>query len=446
MLMIKKILIITFFVISLTGKSHSFSVIRDGEVEEFLQELTLPIIQKSGLESKNIKIYIVNDPAVNAFVSSGQNIFINTGLITKYTDPNVLRGVLAHEIGHIASGHLARGSEEIKKAQNIMMLTYLAGIISAAASSSDAGYAMLMGGNQVAERLFLKYNRSQEEAADILALEYLRKTNNNPLGLLKILEFFKSQAVGQEIFDEYALTHPISQQRINFIKANLDHFPASNHDSISIEQNFKTQRIVAKLRGFLDDVDTTINETEGKNNFLNLYRRSIALFKSGQTKSSLQVLDELLAKNPKDAYLLELKGQFLYESGDIKNSIIFYKKSLDVNGNNFLARIIFAKSILDLDSNNSDLIQIAIDNLKMVLLKEKDNLQIYQILSESYKKINDEAMANLSLAEYYLLKNDSKNATEYAKKAKKLFNKNNKRGLLRVNDIIEISKNIDTQP
>ena len=76
MLMIKKILIITFFVISLTGKSHSLFVIRDGEIEEFLQELTLPIIQKSGLESKNIKIYIVNDPAVNAFVSNGQNIFI----------------------------------------------------------------------------------------------------------------------------------------------------------------------------------------------------------------------------------------------------------------------------------------------------------------------------------------------------------------------------------
>ena len=82
----------------------------------------------------------------------------------------------------------------------------------------------------------------------------------------------------------------------------------------------------------------------------------------------------------------------------------------------------------------------------MALLKEKDNLQIYQILSESYKKINDEAMANLSLAEYYLLENDSKNATEYSQKAKKLFNKNNKRGLLRVNDIIEISKNIDTTP
>tara|TARA_B110000259_G_scaffold188484_1_gene248044 strand:- start:10417 stop:11757 length:1341 start_codon:yes stop_codon:yes gene_type:complete len=446
MLMIKKILIITFFVISLTGKSHSLFVIRDGEIEEFLQELTLPIIQKSGLESKNIKIYIVNDPAVNAFVSNGQNIFINTGLVTKYTDPNVLRGVLAHEIAHIASGHLARGSEEIKKAQNIMMLTYLAGIISAATSSSDTGYAMLMGGNQVAERLFLKYNRSQEEAADILALEYLRKTNNNPLGLLKILEFFKSQTVGQEIVDEYALTHPISQQRINFIKANLDHFPDSNHDNISIAQNFKTQRIVAKLKGFLDDVDMTINETEGEHNFLNLYRRSIALFQSGQTQRSLQILNELLAKNPKDAYLLELKGQFLYESGDIKNAIIFYKKSLDINGNNFLARIIFAKSILDLDSNNPDLIQIAIDNLKMALLKEKDNLQIYQILSESYKKINDEAMANLSLAEYYLLENDSKNATEYSQKAKKLFNKNNKRGLLRVNDIIEISKNIDTTP
>ena len=441
MKIINKILIIIFLTISLTSKSSALSIIRDGEIEEFLQELTLPIIKEAGLEAKNVKIYIINDNAVNAFVSNGQNIFINTGLITKYNDPNILRGVIAHEIGHIAAGHLARGSEEIAKAKNIIMLTYLAGIISAASSGSDASYAMLMGGSQIAERLFLKYNRAQEEAADILALEYLKKTNHNPLGLLKILEFFKSQMIGQEIIDEYALTHPISQKRINFIRANLKNFPEISSNQNIAKENFQMRRIVAKLKGFLDDSKISLKKTKGKNDFSSLYQRSIALFKSSQINESLKTIDKLLINYPQDPYLLELKGQILYESGDLKNAIIFYKKSLDLKRENFLARIVFSKAILDLE-DDEDLINIAIKNLKIALFKEKNNSQIYKILANAYQKISDDARANLSLAEFYLLKEDKDNAKKYANKAKDLFNKDNKREILRANDIIEFAKNL----
>tara|TARA_Y100000389_G_scaffold202536_1_gene248105 strand:- start:12887 stop:14230 length:1344 start_codon:yes stop_codon:yes gene_type:complete len=437
-----KITLLLFFILLPISRSNAVSIIRDGEVEELLWELTRPIIKEAGLEEKAIKIYIVNDRAINAFVSKGQNIFINTGLITKYNDPNVLRGVLAHEIGHIAAGHLARGKEEIKKAQNVMMLTYIAGIISAASSGSDAGYAMLMGGNQIAHRLFLKYNRSQEEVADILALEYLKNINYNPMGLLEILKFFKSQTIGEEILDEYALTHPVSQKRINFIKANLKNFSKSSYSKILTKQDLKMRRVVAKLKGFLDDAKITIQETDKKNDFNNLYRRSIALFKSGQIKKSFNIIDNLLSKNPKDAYLLELKAQFLYESGDLKNAVIFYKKSLDIKENNFLARIIFAKSILDLDSKDNDLIKIAIKNLKSVIKQEKDNIQIYKILSQAYEKIDDMARYNLSLAEYYLLKEEVDDAKKYAKKAKEIFYKDNKQEILRADDIIELAKNI----
>ncbi|MDA7705550.1 M48 family metalloprotease, partial [Rickettsiales bacterium] len=429
-------------IILFNSKSFALSIIRDGEIENFLQKLANPLIKEAGLESKNIKIYIVNNNIINAFVSGGQNIFIHSGLITKYNDPNILRGVLAHEIGHIAAGHLARGSEEMKKAQNIMMLTYLAGILSAATSGSDAGYAMLMTGNQLAERIFLKYNRSQEEAADILALQYLKKTNHNPLGLLTILKLFKSQMSGQDIIDEYALTHPISQKRINFIKANLSQFSNASYNKILTKDHYQMQRIISKLKGFLDDIKISLKETKDKKDFYNLYQRSIALFRSGQIQKSLQIIDQLLIENPKDAYLLELKGQILYESGDIKNAIIFYKKSLNLNKNNFLAKMVFAKAILDLNSEDPQLINIAIKNLKLVLFAEKENLLGYKLLSKSYNNIGDIARENLTLAQYYLLQKDTEKAKEYAKKAKTLFNEDDQNELLKIRDIIKLS-NID---
>ena len=48
----------------------------------------------------------------------------------------------------------------------------------------------------------------------------------------------------------------------------------------------------------------------------------------------------------------------------------------------------------------------------------------------------------MSLAEFYLLKEDKDNAKKYANKAKDLFNKDNKREILRANDIIEFAKNL----
>ncbi|MFT6386159.1 MAG: putative Zn-dependent protease, partial [Rickettsiales bacterium] len=98
-------LVVAAFLLSpFQGNCAGLSLIRDAEIEDFLHDITRPILKAANLNPKEIKIYIVNDSSLNAFVSGGQNIFINTGLITKYPDPNVLIGVIAHETGHISSG------------------------------------------------------------------------------------------------------------------------------------------------------------------------------------------------------------------------------------------------------------------------------------------------------------------------------------------------------
>ena len=45
---------------------------------------------------------------LNSFVAGGQNLFLNTGLIVGAKTPDQLAGVIAHETGHIAGGHLSR--------------------------------------------------------------------------------------------------------------------------------------------------------------------------------------------------------------------------------------------------------------------------------------------------------------------------------------------------
>ena len=218
----KHFIFILFFLCAALGYSAAFadaSLIRDAETEKFLHQLADPIFTAAGLNPHDIKIYIVNDMSINAFVSGGQNVFINTGLIRKFKTPDALIGVIAHETGHITAGHLARSSEGAKKAEGAMLLSYLLGIGAVVAGAPDAGTAIIMGGNQTAQRMYMKFTRTQEEAADQHAIAYLDKMSYPASGLITLLEFFETEMIGYKgQIDEYTLSHPVSKKRIELIK------------------------------------------------------------------------------------------------------------------------------------------------------------------------------------------------------------------------------------
>ena len=84
------------------------SLIRDTEVERVVRTYLDPLLQAAGMSTESVRLHIVNDSSLNAFVAEGQNMFVHTGLIMTLDTPNELSGVLAHETGHLADGHLVR--------------------------------------------------------------------------------------------------------------------------------------------------------------------------------------------------------------------------------------------------------------------------------------------------------------------------------------------------
>src|ERR1700722_12624860 len=87
--------------------------LRDTEAEQLLREYTRPVLRAAGLEKQNIQIVIINDSAFNAFVADGRRIFVNYGAMMQSLTPNQIIGVLAHETGHLAGGHLAKMREQL---------------------------------------------------------------------------------------------------------------------------------------------------------------------------------------------------------------------------------------------------------------------------------------------------------------------------------------------
>ncbi|HET7281762.1 MAG TPA: M48 family metalloprotease, partial [Sphingomicrobium sp.] len=77
------------------------SVLRDTETELLFKEMTLPLIRAAGLDPHSVNVVLLNDPEINAFVSTGQTVYVQSGLLEATDNVNQLQGVVAHELGHV---------------------------------------------------------------------------------------------------------------------------------------------------------------------------------------------------------------------------------------------------------------------------------------------------------------------------------------------------------
>src|ERR1700681_123018 len=114
-------------------------IIRDAEIEQLLREYTQPILKAAGLAQQNVRVIIINEPSFNAFVADGHRIFINSGALMQARTPNEVIGVLSHESGHIAGGHLARMREQMANASTESLVAMLLGIGAMVAGARSGG-------------------------------------------------------------------------------------------------------------------------------------------------------------------------------------------------------------------------------------------------------------------------------------------------------------------
>jgi predicted Zn-dependent protease len=424
-----KLLIYLIINILLINKLFAnFTIIRDAETENFLRNITYPIFNIAQLDTKNLKIYIVNDNSINAFVSGGQNIFINSGLITKFNDPSVIAGVIAHEVGHIASSHIAKSYENYNSNLNNTIVGYGLGIGAILLGNSDAGTAIILSSLNLTNRLSMKYSRSQEESADILALQYLEKLKLPVTGLIEIMKYFNQQNIDlKNIINEYDLTHPLSNNRLKLIE-NFNNKYKYKNNKFDKKIFYQLQRSQAKLIGFSNDLILNLDFYKNRNDDASKIIYLISLFRNHQYKNSLKILDNLILKYPNDGFLLDLKAEFLFSQNNIIESILYYKKAINNldNQSKTLSQIGYANAIAEMRTNDIFLLNSAIQNLLFAKIIENENPLLFKILANLYNQINQKSYYYLYLAEYnYLLgdldkaKKNIQNSIDEFKKCKK---------------------------
>lgn len=396
------------------------ALIRDVEIEQTLRTFSTPIFQAAGLTPENVRIFIVNDPAINAYVAGGSNMFIYTGLMLAAEDPLMLIGAISHETGHIAGGHIAGGTEQLENAQIGTILSYVLGAAAGvAAKSSDIGMGIMTAGQNVAQRNFLSFSRMNEQAADQAGLEYLEANNLSASGLLKLLEKlrFKETAYRGQL-DPYALTHPLSKERISHIRGSLLHTKIP-HGAMPEHYALLHERLRAKLIGFLQKPATTLQQyPAGDNSVAAHYARAVAYHRLSQLAPALNEMDALLKKSPKDPFFLELKGQILAESGKSKTALQYYRKAAALLPNSALMKTEYASVLL---AQTPPQYSAALPELKKASLMDASNPTTWHLLADCYAAQKDAGQAALAFAEKEMLSGKPLEALRQATKALELL-------------------------
>jgi predicted Zn-dependent protease len=404
------------------SERRGLSIVRDSEVEQLLRDYAAPIFKAAGIPTGAAQIILINERSFNAFVANGRKIFINVGALIEAKTPNEVIGVIAHETGHIAGGHLTRLREQVANAQILSVVGMLAGaaaIVGSSAAGARVGNAgsgaagVLAGSQELVRRSLLAYQRSEEQAADRAAIRFLEATGQSGQGMVTTFRRFAENAIfTSRSTDPYLMSHPLPQERI----ASLENLVAQSRfrdvkDPPALQARHDMMR--AKLAGFIDRADSVYRQYPPSNTSLPArYARAIATYRSGRLADALTQIDGLIAVQGNNPYFWELKGQVLLESGRAREAVAPLQRAVSLAPNSGLIRTLLGQALLATGNT-----QGALRELSRATQQEPESPDAFRQLAQAHGQRNDLGLAAYNTAQYYVLTGDIPNAHIQAQRA-----------------------------
>ncbi len=397
-------------------------LINDTEIEKQITEIIKPVANAANISEKRLKVYIVNDDDFNAFVRGGEDIFVYTGLLKQIKNPNALRAVIAHELGHTIGGHMVQMSQRMHDEMVRTMVIQALGVgLMVAGGNPTAGVGVMAGATGIAQQSMLSFSRDEERIADDMAVDLMVRANQNPNGLIEVFEQMRDMhgAIESKV-NPNRINHPLTNERINNAKtkiSKLKKVPTKSAEKIAAE-NANYEILRAKLIGYLDKDKNVITKYPYSNKSdAAIYARAIANMRGGDLKTAKTGTQTLIKRNPNNPYYYELFGDIEYQFGAYDDSVDAYEKSLKLSKN--APQIETALALVLSERNKPGDKARATELCKKVILTEPAPLA-YWILA----RVTDGGESDWAMAEFYNMNGDKANARKYAKLAQSKSKKN----------------------
>src|SRR3954469_19281550 len=381
-------------------------IIRDAEIEQLLRDYTAPILKAAGLGQQNVQVVLINERAFNAFVMDGRRIFVNVGALYDSKTPNEIIGVLAHETGHMAGGHLSRLREQMANAQTASIIAMLLGVgalVGGAKAGGGSNMGQIAGAaiqapQEMIRRSLLSYVRAQEESAVRAAVKFLNATAQSPKGMQETFKRFADDLlIVSSRVDPYQQSHPMPRERVIALEDLVKTNPYwDKKDSPELQLRHDMMR--AKLAGFLERPDTIARRYPSTDTSLPArYARAIAAYRYGGVSSAQAQIDALIQAQPNNPYFYELKGQALLESAQPAHAVAPLRRAAALAANAPLIRILLGQALVATgETRYSD---EAISLLRAAMQREPETPDVYSQLAMAYGRKGDSAEADLASAQ-----------------------------------------------
>ena len=426
-----------------TANSFAVGLIRDSEIETLLADYASPIFKAANVGSQNVHIHIIDDKTFNAYVIDGHNMFIHVGAITQCDTPNQLIGIIAHETGHIAGGHLARLRQQMANMQSAALIMNIIGLgamvggaVSGGGEVGQAGAAVLYGGNTIVQRSILSYRRVMESSADQAGVSFLTRTKQSADGMLETFRHLADQSLASiSYIDPYLQTHPMPQERLVQLRELAERSPYFGQKDPP-ELQFRHDMMRAKLEAFTNKNNAryVLRKYPEKDQTLPArYARAITTYFTAGMDKAMGEINGLIAAQPNNPYFYELKGQFLLESGRVRESIPALRQSVSLAPHAGLIRVMLGQALVS--TNDDSLIKEAIGDLQKALVEEDQSVIGYRELAIAYSRLNRIPEAQLASAQSFFYEGNADFAKVHAERAITAFAEGSP-NWMKANDII----------
>lgn len=392
--------------------AQAMGLLRDSDLEYGLKQVAAPVLKAAGLSADRVKILVVDDGNLNAFVISNDAIFIHSGLLSRMNSAAMLQGVIAHEAAHITNGHITRRLTNLGSARTAAGLGLALAAIAAAAGAGEGAVGLAVGTQSAAQRRFLSHTRAEESSADQSALRYLKSAGIPTSGLLEVMRLFRGQealSVGRQ--DPYVRSHPLSRDRVRVIEGFNAAYGDTGKDNPTTEYWF--QRVKGKLTAYQRAPGWTLKRL-GESGYKDVsrIREAVARNRNSNAKGALKAVNAAIAQRPNDPFLHDLKGEILMDARQFKAAVAAQAKAVKLAPRDGLIQAGYGRALLATD--NVKAAKAALERARAIDFRDGSMLRD---LSVAYARSGQNGMASLITAERYALSGRLQDAGIHAKRA-----------------------------
>ena len=399
-------------------------LIIDPLIQEYTELLIYRLSEYSEVRERSFNVLLIDDNSLNAFAAPGGIIGVNGGLFLHADNEGQFSSVLSHELAHLSQRHFARN---ILNAQDRSLTSSLVMVSSIAIALISNNPNAMAFGPAIMQAQNLRYSRLFEKEADRVGFNNLIRAGYNPNSMGEMFENMNSlRRLSGETPPEFLLTHPLSKSRISDAFNAAEGLKTDGTKLNSLEYSLIKSRLRVRY------------EIESKSDE-NIYGLALAHHNNNEFKRSINLINLLIDKYPKNLFLNTTKVEILMGQESYESALNLADLFLDISPKNYPLSIIKSKVLLEMGNYFS-----SEEIIRDQLLRRNDDPQLWMLLSEIQRSSKNIVGYHQSRAEYFLLLGQNEEALGQLEFAIKLTKNNFQASERIMNKIVQIKKEIES--